>query len=90
MSLELSARTTLIDRVITRSVATDFALVLSGAVLTALAAQIAIPMWPVPITGQTFGLYQVPVEWDAWVNSILTVLSVMGIINNPLTTGLND
>ena len=51
--------------------------------LTSVASLIAI-------TGQTFGLYQVPVEWDAWVNSILTVLSVMGIINNPLTTGLND
>lgn len=56
MSLQLPARTTLIDRVIPRSLATDAALILAGAVLTAIAAQIAIPMWPVPITGQTFAV----------------------------------
>jgi biotin transport system substrate-specific component len=56
MSLQLSARTNLIDRVIPRSLGADVALILSGAVLTAIAAQIAIPMWPVPITGQTFAV----------------------------------
>ena len=35
---------------------TDVALIFAGAVLTAIAAQIAIPMWPVPITGQTFAV----------------------------------
>jgi biotin transport system substrate-specific component len=56
MSMQLSARETLIDRVLPRSIATDIALVFGGAVLTAVAAQIAIPMWPVPITGQTFAV----------------------------------
>ena len=56
MSLQLSARPTLIDRVVPRSIATDIALIFAGAVLTAIAAQIAIPMWPVPITGQTFAV----------------------------------
>ena len=56
MSLQLSTRTNLIDRVIPRSFVNDLALILSGAVLTAVAAQIAIPMWPVPITGQTFAV----------------------------------
>ena len=56
MSLQLSARPTLIDRVVPRSMVTDVALIFAGAVLTAIAAQIAIPMWPVPITGQTFAV----------------------------------
>ena len=56
MSLQLSARPTLIDRVVPRSIATDVALIFGGALLTAIAAQIAIPMWPVPITGQTFAV----------------------------------
>lgn len=56
MTMQLSARKTLIDRVVPRSIATDIALILGGAVVTAAAAQIAIPMWPVPITGQTFAV----------------------------------
>ena len=34
----------------------DVVLVLSGTVLVALIAQIEIPLFPVPITGQTFGV----------------------------------
>ncbi|MFC9244299.1 biotin transporter BioY [Streptomyces sp. NPDC057136] len=34
--------------------AVDTALVMGGAALTGLAAQIAIPLYPVPVTGQTF------------------------------------
>lgn len=34
----------------------EFALVLVGSWLLALCAQVEIPMWPVPITGQTFGV----------------------------------
>jgi len=56
MSLQLSARPTLIDRVVPRTIATDVGLIFAGAVLTSIAAQIAIPMWPVPITGQTFAV----------------------------------
>jgi biotin transport system substrate-specific component len=56
MSLQISARPTLIDNVVPRTIASDIALIIGGAVLTAVAAQIAIPMWPVPITGQTFAV----------------------------------
>lgn len=34
----------------------DAILILAGSLLIALTAQIEIPMWPVPITGQTFGV----------------------------------
>ena len=46
-------RPTLADRLFSRSIATDTALVAAGAALTAGAAQLFIPIQPVPITGQT-------------------------------------
>ena len=57
MTHTLSIRgATLADRVVPRSVLADAALVVGGAALTALAAQLVIPLWPVPITGQTFAV----------------------------------
>jgi biotin transport system substrate-specific component len=56
MSLTLSTRPTIVDRFIPKSLAADIALVVAGTALTALAAQISIPMSPVPITGQTFAV----------------------------------
>ena len=56
MSMQLSSQTALIDRVVPRSMVNDAALILSGAVLTAYAAQLVIPMWPVPITAQTLAV----------------------------------
>ena len=50
------SRPTLADRVISRSLATDIVLVAAGAALTAGAAQLAIPLWPVPITMQTLAV----------------------------------
>jgi biotin transport system substrate-specific component len=50
------SRPTLADRVISRSLATDVVLVVAGAALTAGAAQLAIPLWPVPITMQTLAV----------------------------------
>ena len=53
MSLTLVAKPTIVDRFIKRSIAADIALVLAGSVLTAVAAQISIPAYPVPFTLQT-------------------------------------
>lgn len=39
-----------------RALALDAALVLTGAAVVALLAQVSIPLWPVPITGQTLGV----------------------------------
>ncbi|MGA7270358.1 MAG: biotin transporter BioY, partial [Acidimicrobiia bacterium] len=44
------------SRVVSRSRATTLVLVVATAALTALAAQWRIPLWPVPITGQTFAV----------------------------------
>lgn len=50
------ATAALIDRVVPRTRLNDIALVLGGAALTAIAAQIQIPMFPVPMTLQTFAV----------------------------------
>jgi len=50
------ASATLADRIVPRTLVSDVALVFSGAVLTALAAQVQIPMYPVPMTLQTFAV----------------------------------
>ena len=47
----------LVDRLVPRSSAlTNVALVLGGAAVVGVLAQLEIPMWPVPITGQTLGV----------------------------------
>lgn len=57
MTLSLSAgQPTLADHVLPRGLVTDVSLVLGGAALTGLLAQVAIPLWPVPVTGQTLAV----------------------------------
>lgn len=66
-----------------RSLAKDIALVLAGAVFVGALAQVSIPMWPVPITGQTLGVMLVGATLGArrGAASMLTyaVLGVAGI-----------
>lgn len=56
MTIQLSGNTALIDRVVPRSALNSAALILSGAVFIAYAAQLVIPMWPVPFTAQTLAV----------------------------------
>ncbi len=88
MSLQISARPTLIDRVVPRNMANSVALVFGGAVLTAIAAQIAVPMWPVPITGQTFAVLLVGAVLGAsrGALSMITYFS-LGAAGLPVFTG---
>jgi len=88
MSLQISAKPSLIDSVVPRSIASDIALILGGAVLTAVAAQIAIPMWPVPITGQTFAVLLVGAVLGAsrGALSMITYFS-LGAAGLPVFTG---
>ncbi len=46
----------LADRVLPRGLATDLGLIAAGAAITGIAAQVAVPLWPVPITGQTLAV----------------------------------
>lgn len=88
MSISLTSRNTLADRFISRSLATDIALVVAGAILTALAAQIAIPMVPVPITGQTFAVLLVGSVLGANRGAISMALYLaLGALGLPVFTG---
>ena len=49
-------RPTLADRIFSRGLVTDIILIAAGTALTSILAQIAIPLWPVPLTGQTFSV----------------------------------
>lgn len=86
--MQLSISKPLIDRVVPRSMVTDFALIIAGALLTALSAQIAVPMWPVPITGQTFAVLLVGSVLGASRGAIsMIVYFSMGAAGLPVFTG---
>lgn len=38
------------------NLAKEFAIIIAGSILIAACAQLTMPMWPVPVTGQTFGV----------------------------------
>jgi biotin transport system substrate-specific component len=71
MTIQFSSNSALVDRVVPRSALNNIALILSGAVFTAYAAQLVIPMWPVPITAQTL--------------AVLLVGSVLGLTRGALS-----
>jgi biotin transport system substrate-specific component len=85
MTMQLSSQAALIDRVIPRSAINNVALILSGAVLTAYAAQLVIPMWPVPITAQTLAVLLVGSVLGATRGAIsLIVYFLMGAVGLPV------
>jgi biotin transport system substrate-specific component len=76
---------TLADRIFSRSIAVDAVLIAAGATLTAVAAQIAVPLWPVPITGQTLAVLLVAVTLGAVRGGISMVLyALLGIVGLPV------
>ena len=88
MTLSISNRPSLIDSVMPRSLVTDAVFIASGAALTALAAQLALPLWPVPITGQTFAVLLVGAVLGATRGalSMLTYI-ILGVAGLPVFTG---
>lgn len=94
MSLSLApSRPVLADRVLpavlrltrSRSLTTDAALVLGGVVLTAALAQVEIPLWPVPITGQTLGVLLVGASLGATRGALSMVLyALVGALGAPV------
>jgi biotin transport system substrate-specific component len=85
MTMQLSSQAALIDRVIPRSAINNVALILSGAVLTAYAAQLVIPMWPVPITAQTLAVLLIGSVLGATRGAIsLIVYFSMGAVGLPV------
>ncbi|PPG60058.1 biotin transporter BioY [Rathayibacter sp. AY1C7] len=80
-------RPVLADRLVTRSVATDALLVLAGGGLTAAMAQLFIPMWPVPFTGQTFAVLLVGTTLGALRGALsMLVYALVGALGAPVFT----
>jgi biotin transport system substrate-specific component len=78
-------RLTLADRVTSRGLVTDAALISAGAVLTAGAAQLAVPLWPVPITGQTLAVLVVGGALGATRGALsMALYALLGIVGLPV------
>jgi biotin transport system substrate-specific component len=78
-------RPVLADRVLPRSLAVDALLVVGGAALTALLAQVAIPLWPVPITGQTLAVLLVGASLGAARGALsMVVYALAGLAGLPV------
>lgn len=78
-------RPTLADRIFSRTLAIDVVLIAAGAALTAIAAQVQVPLWPVPITGQTLAVLLVGVSLGALRGGLSMVLyAVLGIVGLPV------
>ncbi|MBT1674517.1 biotin transporter BioY [Curtobacterium flaccumfaciens] len=77
-------RAVLADRLRTHGLATDAALIAGGALFTAAMAQLEVPMWPVPITGQTLAVVLVGATLGARRGMLsLLVYAVAGLAGAP-------
>ena len=84
-------RPTLADRVIPRSVVTDVFLVVTGVLFTAAAAQLVIPIWPVPITGQTLAVLLVGSALGAVRGAVsLAMYALVGLLGLPVFAPQDD
>lgn len=85
-TLSLAAvRPTLVDKLLSRSITTDVVLVAAGAALTSVAAQLVIPIWPVPITAQTFAVLLVGTALGPIRGALSMVLyAILGVVGLPV------
>ncbi len=85
LATALPARSTLVDRVIPRTLLSDAALVVAGTALVAALAQVAIPLWPVPVTGQTLAVLLVGASLGAARGAAsLGLYALLGAIGLPI------
>jgi len=78
-------RTVLADRVFPRMLVMDIVLVVAGAALVTVLAQVAIPLWPVPITGQTLAVLLVG-STLGWARGAISMVlyAVLGLVGVPV------
>ncbi len=84
-------RPTIIDRIVSRRLALDVVLVIAGTALTAGAAQLVIPLQPVPFTMQTFAVLLVGTAIGP-VRGVLSMLlyAVVGAFGLPVFAGASS
>jgi biotin transport system substrate-specific component len=78
-------RTVLADRVFPRTLVMDIVLVVAGAALVTVLAQVAIPLWPVPITGQTLAVLLVG-STLGWARGAISMVlyAALGLVGLPV------
>lgn len=78
-------RVVLADRVFPRSLLMDAVLVLAGVALTTIFAQVAVPLWPVPVTGQTLAVLLIGASLGAARGAIsLALYAAIGAAGLPI------
>jgi biotin transport system substrate-specific component len=83
-----TVRPVLADRIRSRGLAVDASLVAGGALFTGLMAQVEVPMWPVPITGQTLAVVLVGAVLGARRGALsLLVYALAGLAGAPFFAG---
>ena len=76
---------TLADRVVPRSAVANALLILAGTALVAISAQVSVPLWPVPVTGQTLAVLLVGASLGAWRGAAsLGLYLVLGLAGLPI------
>lgn len=84
-------RLVLADRVFPRTRVLDVVLVVAGAALTALLAQVVVPLYPVPVTGQTLAVLLVGATLGvARGASSLALYAVLGLAGLPVFAPQDD
>ncbi|WP_413320032.1 biotin transporter BioY [Agrococcus sp. 1P02AA] len=89
-AVPLTRRTVLADALVgQRTLAKDLLLVVTGITVVAALAQVEIPMWPVPITGQTLGvmLVSAALGFRRGVAAMVSYLA-LGLAGAPVFAGL--
>ncbi|TCL88432.1 biotin transport system substrate-specific component [Curtobacterium sp. PhB142] len=87
-ALSPTAHRPLADALLPRTAVVSTALVLGGALLTAGAAQVSVPLWPVPITGQTLAVLLVGSALGARRGALsMLVYALLGVIGLPVFAG---
>jgi biotin transport system substrate-specific component len=78
-------RPVLADRFVTRSLATDAALIAGGVAVMGVLAQVTVPLWPVPVTGQTLGVLLVGATLGARRGALsLLAYMLVGLVGLPI------
>lgn len=81
-------RPVLADAIVRRDALANTLLVLGGAAFTALLAQVQIPLWPVPITGQTLAVVLVGATLGTWRGTASMVVYLLaGLAGAPIFAG---
>jgi biotin transport system substrate-specific component len=84
-------RLVLADRVLQRHLVVDVVLVVLGAAFTAALAQISVPLWPVPITGQTLAVLLVGASLGSVRGGLaLIAYAAAGVVGLPVFAPEDD